>query len=66
VSEGPANPGPGVRCNADILVYWRDILVSTVGLTKGRYHAIVRADNREPLSGLPMSALYYDVDLEVN
>ena len=39
--------------------------VSTAGLAKGRYHAVVRADNREPLSGLPMSALYYDVDLEV-
>jgi len=38
--------------------------VST-GLAKGHYHAVVRADNREPLSGLPMSALYYDVDLEV-
>jgi hypothetical protein len=40
--------------------------VSTPGLAKGRYHAVVRADNREPLSGLPMSALYYDVDLEVD
>ena len=39
--------------------------VSTAGLKKGAYHAIVRADNTEPLSGMPMSALYYDVDLEV-
>jgi alpha-galactosidase len=39
--------------------------VSTAGLAKGHYHAVVRADNREPLSGLPMSALYYDVDLEL-
>lgn len=39
--------------------------VSTAGLKKGPYHAVVRADNIEPLSGKPMSALYYDVDLEV-
>jgi alpha-galactosidase len=39
--------------------------VSTAGLRKGFYHAIVRADNTEPVSGKPMSALYYDVDLEV-
>jgi alpha-galactosidase len=39
--------------------------VSTKGLKKGCYHAIVRADNVEPLSGRPMSALYYDVDLEI-
>ena len=39
--------------------------VSTAGLAKGLYHAVVRADNVEPVSGLPMSALYYDVDLEV-
>jgi len=39
--------------------------VSTAGLKKGRYHALVRADNVEPVSGKPMSALYYDVDLEV-
>jgi alpha-galactosidase len=39
--------------------------VSTDGLTPGLYHAIVRADNVEPISGRPMSALYYDVDLEV-
>jgi len=39
--------------------------VSTAGLGEGRYHAVVRADNREPLSGLPLSALYYDVDLEI-
>jgi len=40
--------------------------VSTAGLAQGQYHALVRADNREPLSGLPMSTLYYDVDLEVD
>jgi len=39
--------------------------VSTAGLAKGMYHAVVRADNTEPVSGQPMSALYYDVDLEV-
>jgi hypothetical protein len=39
--------------------------VSTAGLAKGLYHAVVRADNFEPVSGLPTSALYYDVDLEV-
>jgi hypothetical protein len=39
--------------------------ISTVGLKKGFYHAIVRVDNMEPVSGRPMSAIYYDVDLEV-
>jgi len=39
--------------------------VSTAGLKKGVYHAIVRADNAEPITGRPMSALYYDIDLEV-
>ncbi len=39
--------------------------VSTAGLKPGIYHAIVRADNVEPVSGRQMSALYYDVDLEV-
>jgi len=39
--------------------------VSTGGLAKGLYHAVVRADNIEPVSRQPMSALYYDVDLEV-
>ena len=39
--------------------------VSTAGLAKGLYHAVVRADNIEPVSGQPMSALYYDVDLDV-
>ena len=38
---------------------------TTAGLKKGSYHALVRADNVEPLSGKPMSALYFDVDLEV-
>jgi alpha-galactosidase len=35
------------------------------GLKKGFYHAQVRADNFEPVSGRPMSALYYDIDLEI-
>ncbi len=39
--------------------------VRTAGLAKGHYHSIVRADNVEPLSHLSMSALYYDVDLDV-
>ncbi len=39
--------------------------VSTVGLKKGLSHAVVRLDNVEPVSGKPMSAVYYDVDLEV-
>ena len=32
--------------------------VSTAGLAKGLYHAVVRVENIEPVSGLPMSALY--------
>jgi len=39
--------------------------VSTAGLRKGLYHAVVRLDNVEPVSGRPMSAAYYDVDLDV-
>jgi alpha-galactosidase len=39
--------------------------VSTSGLKKGLYHTIVRLDNTEPVSGKPMSAVYYDIDLEV-
>jgi len=39
--------------------------VSTAGLRKGRYHALVRADNVDPVSGKPLSAIYYDVDLEI-
>ena len=39
--------------------------ISTAGLAKGSYHAVVRADNIEPVSRQPMSAFYYDVDLEV-
>ena len=39
--------------------------VTTAGLKKGSYHVLVRADNVEPVSGRPMSALYYDVDLEI-
>jgi len=38
---------------------------STAGLKQGLYHALVRADNVEPVSRRPMSALYYDVDLEI-
>jgi alpha-galactosidase len=38
---------------------------STAGLKKGLYHALVRADNIEPVSGRLLSALYYDVDLEI-
>jgi hypothetical protein len=39
--------------------------ISTAGLKKGFYHAVVRVDNKEPVSGRPMSTIYYDVDLEV-
>ena len=39
--------------------------VATTSLNKGAYHAVVRLDNTEPVSGKPMSAVYYDVDLEV-
>jgi hypothetical protein len=39
--------------------------IFTSGLKKGFYHTIVRADNTEPVSGKPMSAIYYDVDLEI-
>lgn len=39
--------------------------VATAGLKKGLYHAVVRLDNTEPVSGKPMSAVYFDVDLEV-
>jgi hypothetical protein len=39
--------------------------VSTTGLKKGLYHAVVRLDNADPVSGKPMSAVYYDIDLEV-
>ncbi|MCX6997498.1 MAG: glycoside hydrolase family 27 protein [Kiritimatiellaeota bacterium] len=39
--------------------------VSTSGLKKGLYHAVVRLDNTEPVSGKPMSAVYYDIDVEV-
>lgn len=39
--------------------------VRTAGLRKGLYHALVRLDNTEPISGRPLSAFYYDVDLEV-
>jgi hypothetical protein len=39
--------------------------ISTAGLRKGFYHAVVRVDNTEPVSSRLMSAIYYDVDLEV-
>jgi hypothetical protein len=39
--------------------------IPTSGLKKGLYHAVVRLDNAEPVSGKPMSAVYYDIDLEV-
>ena len=39
--------------------------LATASLKKGTYHAVVRLDNTEPVSGKPMSAVYYDVDLEV-
>ncbi|MCF7730486.1 MAG: sulfatase-like hydrolase/transferase [Akkermansiaceae bacterium] len=39
--------------------------VATASLKKGLYHAVVRLDNTEPVSGKPMSAVYFDVDLEV-
>jgi hypothetical protein len=39
--------------------------VATTGLKKGSYHAFVRLDNTEPVSGKPMSAAYFDVDLEI-
>jgi hypothetical protein len=39
--------------------------VMTDGLRKALYHAVVRLDNIEPVSGRPMSAVYYDVDLVV-
>jgi alpha-galactosidase len=38
--------------------------VSSRGLKPGVYHAVVRLDNVEPVSGRPMSAVYYDVDFE--
>ena len=39
--------------------------VRTAGLKKGTYHALIRADNVEPRSGKPLTALYYDIDLDV-
>jgi len=39
--------------------------VTAGALQKGMYHALVRLDNVEPVSGRPMSAVYYDVDLDV-
>lgn len=39
--------------------------INTAGLSKGYYHVIVRLDNTEPISRRPMSAFYYDVELEI-
>lgn len=39
--------------------------VNTAGLKPGHYNYIVRLDNVEPVSGKPMTAFYYDLDLEV-
>ncbi|MGQ9801860.1 MAG: glycoside hydrolase family 27 protein [Candidatus Saccharicenans sp.] len=39
--------------------------VNTAGIKQGHYHYIVRLDNSEPVSGKPMTAFYYDLDLEV-
>jgi alpha-galactosidase len=39
--------------------------VRTAGLEPGAYHAVVRADNADPVSGRPLSAFYYDVDLKL-
>lgn len=36
------------------------------GLKKVVYHAVVRADNVEPVSGKAMTAVSYDVDLEIS
>ncbi|HTY37615.1 MAG TPA: hypothetical protein VMH23_10915, partial [Bacteroidota bacterium] len=40
--------------------------ISTSGLKAGRYHAIVRAHNREPVSQMPMSTLWYDVEMNLS
>jgi alpha-galactosidase len=69
---------PAWRVDPKSLPHWLSVAVegggkswtfvnttSTAGLKKGAYHAVVRADNVEPVSGKPMTALYYDVDLEV-
>lgn len=39
--------------------------IHTAGLRKGSYHTLVRLDNTEPISGMPLSSFYYDIDLEV-
>lgn len=39
--------------------------VQTTGLNAGLYHAIVRAYNTEPRTGLPMSMVTYDVELKI-
>ena len=39
--------------------------INTSRLNQGYYHAIVRLDNTEPISKRPMSAFYYDVEIEV-
>jgi len=40
-------------------------LINTAGLSSGYYHTMVRLDNIEPISKRPMSAFYYDVEIEV-
>ncbi len=40
-------------------------IVRPVGLRQGLYHALVRLDNTDPISGQPISAIYYDIDLEI-
>jgi len=39
--------------------------INTAGLSSGYYHTTVRLDNTEPISKRPMSAFYYDVEIEV-
>lgn len=40
-------------------------IIRPAGLPKGLYHSLVRLDNIEPISGRPMTAIYYDIDLEI-
>ncbi|MCE5251476.1 glycoside hydrolase family 27 protein [bacterium] len=40
--------------------------VSTSGLKKGPHHALIRLDNNEPVSGRPLTAFYFDVDVDVH
>jgi alpha-galactosidase len=78
VSNKGSSELPSWRIDPESLPSWLSVTVSgngkvqtfvntaaTAGLPRGSYHAVVRADNIEPVSCRPMSALYYDVDLEV-